>query len=194
MRRLRARSVAKRLHPRLLVVYASALALVAFARPSLASLLLGAILIGVGETLRIWATGHLHKNDELTVSGAYAFVRHPLYTGTFLIASGFAIMANTVWALAIWALFLLVFFIYYLPYKNRIEGARLESIYGDAYRRYAVAVPRIVPRIHAYVPLGGAPPEQLSWRALRFADNNETGTAVVVGLGALAMLGRALFL
>ena len=194
MRRLRARSIAKRLHPRLLVVYVLAFALIALARPSVASLLLGAIPILVGETLRVWATGHLHKNDELTVTGAYSFVRHPLYTGTLLIATGFAIMANTIWALAIWGVFLLGFFAYFLHYKNRIEGARLESLYGDAYRRYAVAVPRLVPRLHAYVPLGGAAPEQLTWRALRFADNNETGTAVVVGLGALAMVGRVVFL
>ncbi len=184
----------KRLKPRLLVVYGLALALLVAAQPTPASLVLGAIPILAGELLRIWATGHLHKNDELTVTGAYAFLRHPLYSGTLLIATGFAIASHSLLVLLLYAVFALGFFGYYLPYKNRIEGARLESLYGEAYRRYAVAVPSLVPRLHAYRPLGGVPVAQQSWRPLRFADNNETGTSIVVGLGALALVARAAFL
>jgi protein-S-isoprenylcysteine O-methyltransferase Ste14 len=194
MRRLRRSSLRKRLAPRLLVVYALAFGLLLLAQPTPLSLVLGAIPILGGELLRIWATGHLHKNDELTVTGAYAFLRHPLYTGTLLIATGFAITANSVAVLAIFGVFLAGFFGYYLPYKNRIEGARLESLYDDAYRRYALAVPRLVPRLHAYTPLGAEPAALPTWRALRFADNNETGTAAVVGIGMLALAIRALFI
>ncbi len=187
-------SLEKRLKPRLLVVYALALAFLVAARPTPASLALGAIPILAGELLRIWATGHLHKNDELTVTGAYAFLRHPLYSGTLLIATGFAIASHSLLVLLLYAVFALGFFGYYMPYKNRIEGARLESLYGEAYRRYAVAVPSLVPRLHAYRPLGGVPVAQQSWRPLRFADNNEAGTSIVVGLGALALVARAAFL
>jgi protein-S-isoprenylcysteine O-methyltransferase Ste14 len=184
----------KRLKPRLLVVYALAIALVWFASPTPTGLVIGGVLVALGEGLRVWATGHLQKNEELTISGPYGFLRHPLYLGSLLIASGFAYMGQNLVTLTLFGLFVLFYFGYYMPYKNRIEGARLESLYGDAYRRYAVAVPPLLPRLHAYRPLGGAPSEQLSWRALRFADNNETGTAVVVGIGALAMVARALFL
>jgi hypothetical protein len=81
-----------------------------------------------------------------------------------------------------------------MPYKDRIEGARLESRYGDAYRRYATAVPRLVPRLHPYKPLVDGPEERATWRKIRFADNHELGTAVGVGLGLLVMIGRYLLL
>lgn len=180
----------KHLKPRLLLVYAAALAGLWIARPTLGSIALGLVPIAIGEGLRLWATGHLHKNDALTVSGAYAYVRHPLYLGTLLIAAGFLAMAHSGLALALFAGVALVFFGYYMPYKDRIEGARLESLYGDAFRRYAVAVPRLIPRFHAYVPLGASADTTQGWRQVRFADNNETGTALVVGLGVLAMLAR----
>ena len=87
------RFLRKRLRPRLLVVYALAIAAVFLSRPTPLSLLLGPIPIAAGEALRLWATGYLHKNDALTIAGPYAYLRHPLYLGTLLIAAGFLIMA-----------------------------------------------------------------------------------------------------
>lgn len=180
----------KRLRPRLLVVYALAATAVFLSSPTPASLLVGAIPIALGESLRLWATGHLHKNDSLTVAGPYAYLRHPLYLGTLLIGAGFLIMAWSPIAFAFAALFVLVYFGYYMPYKDRIESARLESLYGDAYRRYAASVPRLVPRLHAYEPLQAERAPETAWRRARFADNNETGTAVVVAFGVLCMVVR----
>jgi protein-S-isoprenylcysteine O-methyltransferase Ste14 len=183
-------SLRKRLRPRLLFVYALAAVGLAFARPSLASLIAGGALIALGEGLRLWATGHLHKNDALTVTGAYAFVRHPLYLGTLLIGCGFLIMAQTWVALALGVAFGAFYFGYYLPYKDRIESARLEARYGDEFRRYAAAVPRLIPRLRPYVPLGGVGEPQAGWRSVRFADNHETGTAVAVAVGMVVMALR----
>ncbi len=184
------RALRKRLQPRLLAVYALALAMLWLARPAPEALLLGAVPIVLGEALRLWATGHLLKNDALTVTGPYAYLRHPLYLGTLLIAAGFAAMAATPAAVWLLGAFLIGYFGYYMPYKDRIEGARLESQYGDAFRRYAVAVPRLLPRIHAYVPLAADQSEQTSWTAVRFYDNHEIGTALVVTFGVLALVAR----
>jgi len=184
------RFVRKRLRPRLLVVYALAVAAVFLSRPTPASLAAGAIPIVLGEALRLWATGHLHKNDALTIAGPYAYLRHPLYLGTLLIGAGFLIMAWNAVAFGFAALFVLVYFGYYMPYKDRIESARLESLYGDAYRRYSAAVPRLVPRLHAYQPLAAERAPETAWRRTRFADNNETGTAIVVAVGVLCMVVR----
>ena len=140
------RALRKRLQPRLLPMYALAFAMLWLARPTPQSLLLGAVPIALGESLRLWATGHLLKNDALTVTGPYAYLRHPLYLGTLLIAIGFAAIAATPAAGWLLGAFVLGYFGYYVPYKDRIEGARLESLYGDAFRRYAVAVPRLLPR------------------------------------------------
>jgi hypothetical protein len=96
-------------------------------------------------------------------------------------------MANSTAAWLLYAIFLLGFFGYYMPYKNRIEGARLEALFGDEYRRYAVAVPQLLPRLHAYIPLGQR--EAPRWQRLRFAGNHEVGVAlgVLSGVGAIAL-------
>ncbi|MBW2279366.1 MAG: isoprenylcysteine carboxylmethyltransferase family protein [Deltaproteobacteria bacterium] len=182
----------KRLKPRLLLVYVAAAVALWASQPTPLTMLAGLLPLAIGEGLRIWATGYLHKSESLTVAGPYAYLRHPLYAGTLLIAAGFSIMAGTQAAAIVLTLFLLTYFAYYMPYKNRIEGARLEELFGDAFRRYAVAVPRLVPRLHAYTPLGGDASGSVVWRSERFTDNNEIGTAVVVGLGVLAMAARGL--
>lgn len=180
----------KRLNPRVLAMYALGALLLWVARPGKASLLIGALPVLAGEGLRFWATGYLHKNDALTTAGPYGYLRHPLYLGTLLIATGFAVMAWHPVGWSVYAGFLLVFFAYYLPYKDRIEGARLESLYGDAYRRYAAAVPRLLPRLTAYRPLASDRPAVASWETVRFTDNHERGMALAVGGGVLAMVVR----
>jgi protein-S-isoprenylcysteine O-methyltransferase Ste14 len=183
------RSLRKRLKPRLLTVYALAILLIVYARPNPTSLAIGLIPIALGEGLRLWATGHLHKNDALTVTGPYAYLRNPLYLGTLLIASGLALIAASQLAYAVLGVFVLGYFVYYMPYKDRIETARLESIYGDAFRRYSLAVPSLLPRLHAYVPLaadGSSSPEF----SVRFRDNNEIGTAAAVLAVVLLLTGR----
>jgi protein-S-isoprenylcysteine O-methyltransferase Ste14 len=182
--------VKKRLKPRLLAVYAFAAVALWLSSPTQASIAAGALPIALGEALRLWATGHLHKNDTLTITGPYAFLRHPLYLGTLLIGVGFLIMAWSPLALALAGVFGLGYFGYYMPYKDRIESARLESLYGDAYRRYAAAVPRLIPRLHAYAPLAAERSGETAWRGVRFADNNETGTAAAVAIGVLCMVAR----
>ncbi len=184
------RILGKRVQRRALAMYLFAGALVLSARPTAASIAAGLLLIGAGEVLRLWATGYLHKTESLTVAGPYAYVRHPLYLGSLLIGTGFALMTNTALGYALWALGMVGYFAYYLPYKSRIEGARLEALFGDDYRRYTAAVPEIFPRLHPYVPLGGHSAGSARWQGVRFEGNHETGVALAVGAGVAAMLLR----
>jgi protein-S-isoprenylcysteine O-methyltransferase Ste14 len=184
------RFVRKRLRPRLLAVYALAAGIVLLAEPRPLTLALGALPVAAGVALRIWATGYLFKNDELTVAGPYAYLRHPLYLGTLLIATGFAIAAASALTWALFAIFLVGYFGYYMPYKDRIEAARLEELYGDAFCRYAVAVPRLLPRLHAYRPLAGDGSGTVRWTPQRFADNHELGTAMVAAAGLAVIAAR----
>lgn len=39
-------------------------------------------LMGFGAAIRIWGSGNLRKNREVTTTGVYRMVRHPLYTGS----------------------------------------------------------------------------------------------------------------
>ena len=78
---------------RVTVGFLVAVAALWLARPTWASLGWGASVAAVGEYLRIWAAGHLRKGQEVTRSGPYRRLRHPLYVGSFVIGVGFAAAA-----------------------------------------------------------------------------------------------------
>jgi protein-S-isoprenylcysteine O-methyltransferase Ste14 len=147
---------------------------------------LGLVLVAGGEGLRAWGAGHLVKNDTLTVSGPYAWLRHPLYAGTLLIGLGFIAMAGgpVLWLLPLGILF---FFLYYFPYKDRIESARLERLYGEPYALYRAAIPAFLPAASPWRDVGAPRP----WSAGRFHANNEGGTAFAVALGVAVLAVRA---
>ena len=63
------------------------------ARPTWGSLAAGAAVAAAGALLRVWASGHLRKGAEVTRSGPYRGLRHPLYCGSALIGLGFAVAA-----------------------------------------------------------------------------------------------------
>src|SRR5262245_5715006 len=86
--------------------YAAALGLLLIARPWWPTFPIGCAIAAAGIGLRVWACGHLRKNRELTTSGPYAHVQHPLYLGTFLIALGAIVAAGSpaMPSLLIWVL------------------------------------------------------------------------------------------
>ena len=81
---------------RLRVPLGFACAVVAFwlARPSPASVLAGMSVAALGELIRLWAAGHIEKGREITRSGPYRFMRHPLYAGSAVMGVGFMIAAT----------------------------------------------------------------------------------------------------
>src|SRR5260221_8388939 len=58
------------------------------AQPTFATLAAGGAIAALGELLRVWAAGHLEKGREVTRSGPYRLIRHPLYTGSAGIGAG----------------------------------------------------------------------------------------------------------
>ncbi len=102
------------------------------ARPTGRSLAAGALVACVGEALRIWAAGHLEKGREVTVSGPYAFSRHPLYLGSTIVGVGFAIAAASVGAAAVALGYLAIT----LTAAMRGEEAHLTEKFGAAYPEY----------------------------------------------------------
>ena len=67
------------------------LLVIVLANPSRRSLLVGMSVAVVGEAIRVWAAGHLNKAREVTSSGPYRFVGHPLYLGSSVMGFGLAI-------------------------------------------------------------------------------------------------------
>ena len=61
------------------------------ARPDPGLLMAGLPIAVLGEALRVWAAGHLEKSREVTQSGPYRFMRHPLYAGSALMGIGLSI-------------------------------------------------------------------------------------------------------
>ena len=102
------------------------------ARPSWLSLGLGATAALVGESLRVWAAGHLEKGKEVTTSGPYRWMRHPLYIGSSLLGAGFAAASRHPVAAAL----VVVYLAGSLWVAARLEEATLRVKFGDAYDRY----------------------------------------------------------
>lgn len=175
----------EKLRPRVLAAYVAAVAVVVAARPTATAILVGSLLLVAGAALRVWATGHLVKNEELTISGPYAYVRHPLYAGALLIGIGTAIAAGPGVALVALPLGLGFFFAYYLPYKERVESERLETLYGDSYRRYRRGVRSLAPRLRPWRSTDSS----ARWLLSRVVANNEHSVLgwSLLGLGVIAL-------
>lgn len=102
------------------------------ARPTWMSWAIGCSVAAVGEAVRIWAAGHLEKDREVTSSGPYRFVAHPLYVGSTLIGLGFAIAASNVAAAALVGLYLVTT----VTAAMRREEAFLRVRFGERYAAY----------------------------------------------------------
>jgi len=120
---------------RVSIGFVCAIGVLYFARPTPQSLALGAVVAVVGEAIRIWAAGHLEKSREVTSSGPYRFMRHPLYLGSSIMAAGVAIGCRSL----VVATLVLVYMAATLAAAIRTEEAFLRDRFGDAYDDYASA-------------------------------------------------------
>ncbi len=114
-----------------------------FSQPTWPSLAIGLFIAGLGLLMRVWATGHLKKNDQLATSGPYALTRNPLYLGSFLIGTGFTIAGRN---LVILIIFLLGFWAIYGG-TIRLEAIRLQGLFPEEYALYRGRVPLFFPRL-----------------------------------------------
>jgi protein-S-isoprenylcysteine O-methyltransferase Ste14 len=160
----------KTLQPRTLAIYLVGFGALVAARPQLELFLPGLALVVTGAALRLWATGYLLKTDELTTTGPYAHLRHPLYAGALLMGCGFGLMAGREVAIVVLPLGLTFYFGYYLPYKDRVESERLDALYGDSFRAYRSAVPTLLPRLTPWHGPSANPPR---WQLARVLENDE---------------------
>ena len=78
------------------------------ATPTRTTITAGLAVAVVGEGFRFWAAGHLNKSREVTRSGPYRFVAHPLYVGSSVIGAGLAVASGRVAVAAIVAAYLAI--------------------------------------------------------------------------------------
>ncbi len=115
----------------------------------------GELLLGGGCLIYLWglralgamfgpASGlgvALFVGHRLITAGPYAIVRHPMYLGVMLAASGSLLLYRT-WAVLGFAILMLG-----LAFRARREERLLSDEFGEAWRAYAARVPAWVPRL-----------------------------------------------
>lgn len=180
----------KNLSLRFLPLYLIGLAILIFRSPQSDGLILALPLIGLGAGLRGWGAGHLVKNDELTTTGPYAHLRHPLYLGTLMTATGFAILVGGWLTLIVLAAVWPWFAFHYFPRKERSESARLEASHGERFVRYRREVPALWPRLRGWRSEASVGSSD-RWALDRYSENNELGTLLALSLGVLVFWLRS---
>jgi protein-S-isoprenylcysteine O-methyltransferase Ste14 len=155
--------------------FAIAAAVFYFAEPTLLSILVGLPVALAGALFRALAAGVIRKDSALATSGIYALTRHPLYLGSSLLATGFAIMSANETAAAL----LLVPFMLIYPTVMLREEAHLARLFPEEFRLYKSKVPRFFPRFALPFPASFSFPQYFS--------NHEYNTALGMA-GALAVL------
>jgi protein-S-isoprenylcysteine O-methyltransferase Ste14 len=137
------------------------------ARPTKMSLLTGGLVLLPGLLLRGFASGHVQKDKQLTITGPYAYTRNPLYLGSLFLAAGFAIAARSWWIVAV---MLLMFAVIYVPVIAGEERYLRQTFPG--YDDYARHVPRMWPRLTRY----GS--EQSAYSSARYWKHREYEAAI----------------
>jgi protein-S-isoprenylcysteine O-methyltransferase Ste14 len=134
----------------------------------------------LGLTIRAVASGHVRKNETLTTSGPYAYVRNPLYLGSAITAAGFTIAARSGWiALAMVLIFVLV----YLPVIGA-EEMFLRQRFAE-FGQYAEHVPRLWPRCRPFGKFRGSFSWELYWKHREY--NAFLGAALIIAALAVKM-------
>ena len=125
-------------------------ALLAPAHPTATNWIAGAVLIALGEWIRlagVAAAGTVTRRrsrdvQRLVTYGIFQLVRNPLYVGNFLIWMGFVVISGVMWFLPVAILLFAIEYTLIVAYE---EGV-LESIFGQEYLDYKQTTPRWFPR------------------------------------------------
>jgi protein-S-isoprenylcysteine O-methyltransferase Ste14 len=157
--------------------YPVAVIFLLLASPTPRMIWIGALISAIGLAIRGYASGYLRKDRELATSGPYARTRNPLYLGSAILAAGFAIAGDSLWAGILVALYFSIF--YYAVMRNEEEGLRKH--FGAAFDEYAKRVPLFFPSIVAKASVNTG---TFSWA--QYSRNREykalVGTLLGVGV------------
>lgn len=95
---------------------------------------------------RGWRKIYAAQGQRLVIDGIYAYVRHPQYSGMFLLILALLIQ----WPTIITLLMSPILVIAYRHLASR-EEAELEAAFGDAYRIYRARTPAFLPNLAAII-------------------------------------------
>jgi hypothetical protein len=126
------------------------------------------VVTATGLALRGWSAGTIRKGETLTTSGPYAFLRNPLYVGSFLVGAGLAVAGGS-W---LWLVLFLGFFAVVYGPTIAAEAERLTERFGQRYVDYSRKVPAFIPRLTPYrAAADGDSAAPFTWR--QYGRNRE---------------------
>lgn len=137
--------------------FISIVAAVILAKPHLPSLLTGLGICIIGLIIRVWASGHLRKEKELTMSGPYRFTRNPLYLGNLVIGASVVVASRSWWVVAIFGAYFLLFY----PIAIKKEKERMKDLFPGEYDEYRKKAPLFFPSLR---PLPSLKKNKFSWK------------------------------
>lgn len=143
------------------------------ARPTFLSICIGLPVVLIGEIIRTWSSGHIVKDNILTISGPYGLTRNPLYFGNFILGLGFVLMSGVFVFLFI---FLPLFFFIYDATIAKEERFLAER-YGDNFKMYQKRVPRFFPKIDRAALSSGS----FDWHLVKKHREKNTWLAILAG-------------
>ena len=161
-----------------------ALLLVILAGPSWWEFWVGAPVVALGAVVRLWAAGHLYKNDELGTDGPYSFMRHPQYFGNTCIGIGLSLASGHPLGIAVFGA---IFYVFYRP-AIREEDQKLRDKFGEACREWQEKVPAVVPTLS---PAGNPGLHLSNWSPRQALSNGEPVWTICLA-GALTIIYRGL--
>lgn len=139
----------------------------------------GYLIAIIGLMIRLIASGYVLKNKELSTTGPYSYVRHPLYTGNLILLIGLAII-NGLW----WSFFVgFLFAIFYYPTAIEYEDRKLKQLFPDDWPQWSSKTPALWPKINAQVPNRG-----LSFNEWSFSKSLKSNYEPVIVIYVLAWL------
>jgi protein-S-isoprenylcysteine O-methyltransferase Ste14 len=155
-------------HYRVPLGFATGVASFILASPTWLSIVVGGAIALPGEMLRLWAAGHIDKGREITRSGPYRFVRHPLYLGSATMAVGFAVASGRWIVVALVAVYMLAT----LVAAMRTEERHLDEKFAGEYSTYRAGQARPVDK-------------PFSWARVRANREYRAASGFVLGLALL---------
>lgn len=157
--------------------------IVFFGTPIAPAYQIGTVLIVLGMLVRLWASGHVKKDQVLATTGPYAYVRHPLYVGNHLIAVGLCAASGLWWSLPLWLLLAMIFY----PAAIRREDSRLRTRFTEQWTAWRAETHALFPRLRPYANSGLG-----SWSLKQSMMANGEPIHVVILIGCLYHLGNLL--
>jgi protein-S-isoprenylcysteine O-methyltransferase Ste14 len=139
------------------------------------------VVTATGLVLRGWSAGTIRKGETLTTSGPYAFLRNPLYMGSFLIGAGLAVAGGS-W---LWLVLFVGFFVVVYGPTMAAEAERLTEQFGQRYVDYSAEVPAFIPRL---TPFRGAEADSLALFTWSQYERNREWEALLGAAAAYAAL------